>query len=81
MEALREIAHINGRLLTLTVPPGLDNRDVEVIVLPVEQTDMRLPRSTPADQRGRLREYADSAKIAVEGTVWQESVADKHASS
>ncbi|MDT8392184.1 MAG: hypothetical protein RRC34_16915 [Lentisphaeria bacterium] len=79
MEALREITHIQGRKLTLTVPSALDNRDVEVIILPVEIA-AHFPRSTPASQRGSLHKFSNPEKMTEEKAVWAASAGEKHAS-
>ena len=69
MEAVREIAHVHERRVTLTVPAAMDDRDVEVIILPVQGT-AKPARRTPGSLRGRLKAYANPAFICEEPRVW-----------
>jgi hypothetical protein len=48
MEALRLIAETTNRQVTIDLPPGMDAKRVEIIVLPA---DNELPSTPPGERR------------------------------
>ncbi|MDP2787645.1 MAG: hypothetical protein Q8O79_06175 [Pseudomonadota bacterium] len=51
MEALRQLAELDGNTLTIQLPASFQARRVEVIVLPADETITLIEASTPTIRR------------------------------
>ncbi len=79
MEYLRTTVNSNELSTLFNLPQGLRNRDVEVIILPVEnKTNEKLLAHSA---RGSLKKYANTALIPEEKGAWQNAVEKKYADS
>jgi len=65
----------------IDLPPELRNRQVEILILPVE--DEIKPQRLPAKERkskGALKKYKNPALVKLEKTAWKKAVEAKHES-
>jgi hypothetical protein len=79
MEFVRDI--IDSRLLDkIDLPIGLRNRQVEIIVLPLDEgKGKKLSGTKAANAFGILSKYKNPALIPNEKDAWLEAVEDKYA--
>ncbi len=81
MDFIRTITNSNLLLNFIDLPAKLKNRQVEIIILPVE--DEEKPQRLPAKgrkMRGALKKYSNPALVRLEKAAWKKAVEAKHES-
>ena len=90
MEFMRQIVNGNTLESVLTLPPSFHDVQVQVIVLPVDNTKASLTASSSSasdvsikpvkhSSFGRLKAYANPSLISEEEGAWEKAVAEKYA--
>ena len=80
MEAIREIADIQNKKLSINIPDTFRYERVEVVILPV-LTGSIIEKKNGGSLRGRLRKYANKSLIRNESSAWRDAVEDTHENS
>ncbi len=81
MDFIRTVTNSNILINIIDLPPKMKNRQVEILILPVE-TD-RIKNELPAKNkkmRGALKKYRNAALIKQEKKAWLKAASDKHES-
>jgi hypothetical protein len=59
MDAIREIKHVKGNKITINVPDEFVEKDVEVIVLPLDEED----KKSEDDRKASFIEFVDKFRF------------------
>jgi hypothetical protein len=78
MEYLRETIDSGSLADIFNLPLSLRNRNVEVIILPMDNDHVALRRKSA---RGSLHKYANPTLISLEKDAWPSAAGEKHAIS
>jgi hypothetical protein len=82
MEALRTIVHSEQLASFIDLPVGLQNREVEVIVLPiavpVTKSDTKTQQTEFKSQKGCLKQYANPDLQHLEEGAWERAAVEKY---
>jgi hypothetical protein len=79
MEYLRKTIHSKKLEEIFELPEPLKNRQVEVIILPFEDTAYK--KKSKSSLGGVFHKYANPSLIPMEEEAWQNAVEDKHENS
>jgi hypothetical protein len=82
MEALRTIVHSAQLATFMDLPVDLQNREVEVIVLPIAvpitKSDTNTPQIEFKSQKGCLKQYANPTLQHLEEGAWERAAVEKY---
>ena len=79
MEYLRKTINSNTLTPIFNLPPSLQNRSVEVIILPTDSGKNEKIRRKSA--KGCLRKYANPDMVPLEKDAWAKAAEEKYADS
>ena len=77
MNFIRKVANSDILINIIDLPENLKHKQVEIIVLPVEENQSRLSSSNK-NVRGALSKYKNLSLIKEEGTAWEKAMVEKH---
>ena len=66
--------------LTITIPTSYIDKDIELIIFPLDEKEpIQDNRKSKIKKslRGVFNKYADSSKVALEDSAWQNHIIDK----
>lgn len=80
MAFIRKIASGQSLSGVIDIPEKWKNKNVEIIVFPVEEKIVRSAKKSEAGKSlcGVLKAYANPKKLAAESSAWGEAVEAKH---
>jgi hypothetical protein len=77
MDAIRKIVNSDELISVVSIPKSLQNKQVELIILPVDEQPRKRARQTSA--YGILKKYSNPDLIASEEGAWESAVQEKYA--
>jgi hypothetical protein len=77
---IREVIRPQYTNYTITIPTSYIDKDVEFIMFPLEDREIEtnVQEKNNKSLRGIFNQYANSSKIALEESAWQNHILDKY---
>ena len=75
---IREIIRPQYTHITIQIPTEYIDRDVELLLFPIDREEHTPKKKTPKSLRGVFNHYADTSKVPLEDTAWQDAIAKKY---
>jgi hypothetical protein len=77
---IREVIRPQYTNYTITIPTSYIDKDVEFIMFPLEDREIEtnVQEKNKKSLRGIFNQYANSSKIELEESAWQNHILDKY---
>ncbi len=76
---IRKVIRPQYTNITIDIPTSYIDREVEFIIFPLDEQEItqKTQQEKKKSLRGVFNQYADSSKISLENSAWQNHIVDK----